>query len=101
MKKLSLSLVISFVLTLIGTGINYLGFQNDRWLPLSIKMYGGEFMGQLGFGWIYRHIYSMRADESDTVSLSFSILCFLATWLLIFLIVYMIMWIIKLIRNKT
>ncbi len=80
--------------------INYFGFRNDRCMPLSYKMYGGEFMGQYGFGWSYRHIYNMMDGGKDTVSFSFSIMNFLASWLLVFVIAFLITWIIRLINKK-
>ena len=99
MKRLGISLGISFVLTLIGSAINYFGFTNSRWMPLAIKQYGGEYMGQFGFGWVYRHIYAMEMGGRDSVSFSFSIINFLLSWLLVFLTVFLIVWIIKLIKK--
>ena len=101
MKKVILPLGISFVITLIGMAINYFGFRNNRWMPLSYKMYGGEFMGQYGFGWSYRHIYTMMDGGKDTVSFSFSLISFLISWLLVFILVILIVSIIRFIRKKS
>ena len=71
MKRIILSAIVSVVLNAAAFVVNYVGWARDKWMPLALKMHGGEVTVEFGFGLRATHIYAMRADEITTHSLHF------------------------------
>lgn len=63
-KNIILSLIISLGINLIGMLINFIAFKNTGYIPLAIKMPGGECLLELGFGLRAFHTYAMRMGDS-------------------------------------
>ncbi len=90
-KKYIPAAVISLAVNLTGMLVNYLHFQKTDYLLFSLKSYGGEFMGESGFGLYASHIYTMLPDGNDIHSLRFSPFGFLLSFLLVFAAAYLIL----------
>ena len=101
MKKVWISLGIALTLTFIGMYINYRSFQDDGRLKFAARMHGGEITVEHGFGLQAVHIYAMTPEESDAVSLRFSIISFVMTAALIFAAVFVLLFLADRFRKKT
>lgn len=99
MKRITITLIISFLITLAGLLINYLSFKDQGSMPLAINHFGGEITVMTGFGLRCVHIYAMTPDGRDLVSLSFSMMSFILTFLLIAVIVYVLFSLFRLFKN--
>ena len=99
MKKITVTLIVSFLITLAGLLINYLSFKDQGDMPLAIKHFGGEITVMTGFGLKCVHIYAMTPEAGDSVSLSFSIVSFVLTFLLIAAIIYVLLSLFRLFKN--
>lgn len=94
-----LSSIISLGINLLTLFINYLYYLANNHLLLAFKHYGGEITIEHGFGLILRHIYAMRSTDRDSIRLLFSPLSFIAHFIVIALIVFIIIIIIKKIKG--
>ena len=101
MKKVWISLGIALTLTFIGMYINYRSFQEDGRLKFAARMHGGEITVEHGFGLQAVHIYAMTPEESDAVSLRFSVFSFVTTAVLIFAAVYILLFLVNYFRKRT
>ena len=101
MKRTAIAAVISLIVNLGGMIVNYLHFQKTNYLLFSVKSYGGEYMGESGFGLWVSHIYPMTADAGKaTHSLHFSPVSFILSVLVIWAAVYVITLIAEALRNR-
>ncbi|MBO4918900.1 MAG: hypothetical protein J5365_01950 [Erysipelotrichaceae bacterium] len=100
MKKITLSLIISLAVNLVGALINYIYYQFNRHLFLCFRSFGGEITVESGFGLIAVHIYAMEPNSSDSLHLRFEPLAFIVWLLAIALIVFLILFLIGKIRKK-
>ena len=99
MKRITVTLIISFLLTVGGLLINYLSFKDQGDMPLAIKHFGGEITVMTGFGLKCVHIYAMTPEAGDSVSLSFSIVNFILSFLAVAVIVYILFSLFRLFKN--
>ena len=99
MKRIAITLIISFLLTVGGLLVNYLSFRDQGYMPLAINRFGGEITVMTGFGLKCVHIYAMTSNGRDLVSLSFSIVSFVLTFLLIAAIIYVLLLLFRLFKN--
>ncbi|MBQ9425594.1 MAG: hypothetical protein IJU42_06590 [Erysipelotrichaceae bacterium] len=99
MKRTVISLVSGLVLTLAGMLWNYLSYREDKWLRLAYNMFGGEITIQSGFGLRLVHIYSMRPEKGDSISLRFDPISFLVCLIVLSFLVYVILTVIVKIRR--
>ena len=88
MKRTVISAVFSLIITSIGLIVNLIWYRLNGRLLLGIMMYGGEIVIQSGFGLMFRHIYSMRPDGTDSIRLSFDLLNFIMTFIVVFAIIF-------------
>ena len=103
MKKVLIkSLIISSIITAVGTLTNFLCAKLGDFLLIKATLSGGEYQGYVGFGILLEHIYPMTNGEgaSKITHLSFSFVNFITYFVLIFLIVLLILYIIKRIKDK-
>ena len=94
------SLIVSGIINLIGMLVNYLSYMDRNYLKLSIKNYGGECMLESGFGLRVFHVYPMMEGQSSSHNLSFDILGFIASVLVIGVLVFVIVLLAKKIMKK-
>ena len=100
MKRFIIAGAVSLVLNFICMIVNYLSFLDSNYLMWSIKMYGGEYMGEFSPGLRVNHIYGMRPEDGNTHTLHFSPVTLIISLLVIFGAVLLIMLIISKIRGK-
>ena len=93
MKRLKNSFIISLIVNIIGLITNYMYYTNNKSLLMAYRSYGGEYMGEFGFGLIVSHIYSMTANGTDSINIRFSILLFLLSLIIIALIAFIFIYI--------
>ena len=86
MKRILTAGIGALVVCAAGTLVNYLYFQKNDHLLLSVKMHGGEITVEHGFALRAVHIYGMTQNSTTTHSLGFSPLGLLASLLLSFLL---------------
>lgn len=98
-KKVVFSFIISLIINSICLLINLFCAVVFKFLPLSIKMSGGEWIGYYGFGISLEKIFGITINESGFVSnkIGFDLLSYLIPFIIIFIIVL----IIKIIISKT
>ena len=89
-KTIIWSLIAAALITAAGMAVNYMYYQKNGHLLLCLRMFGGEITVEQGFGLKMTHIYSMLQGQKDMVSLSFNWIGCLASFLLIFLIMYVL-----------
>lgn len=99
MKKMIIAAVMSLTVNLGGMLINYLHFRRTNYLMYSVKTFGGEFMGETGFGLTVSHIYTMIQGGNDTHSLRFNPIGFILSFLIIAAVFYALLLIISALRN--
>ena len=64
MKKTTIkSIVISFIITLVGLFCNLVGYQILDMLPFSIKISGGDVISSYGFGLRMDTVYPIFTDD--------------------------------------
>ena len=91
MKKILIkSLIISSIITAVGTLTNFLCAKLGDFLLIKATLSGGEYQGYVGFGILLEHIYSLSDGSSPgkITYLSFDILNFLLYFVVIFIIVF-------------
>lgn len=93
MKKITISLLISLLIVLIGMLINYRAYQENRYLQYSIRHHGGEITIEHGFGLQAVHIYAMDPADHDSHKLRFSLFSFLLFFIVTAILVYLLLWI--------
>ena len=100
MKRLLKCALLSLLLTIIGTVYAYFYFQKNSRLPLAIRTFGGECTLERSFGMWAFHVYAMTPYESDSVNLKFSIGSFLLYFAIILVIIYLLSFVVDLIRKR-
>ena len=94
MKRLLLSAIVSLVLNAGAFVANYIGWHRDHWLPLAVKMHGGEVTSEFGFGLRAVHLYGMTPDQVTTHNAAFDpismAVCFLALLAAAYLVLFLI-----------
>lgn len=98
-NKVIFSFITSLIINCICLLINLFCGMVFKFLPLSIKMSGGEWVGYYGFGISLEKIFGITIDETGFVSnkIGFDLLSYLIPFIIIFIIVL----IIKIIISKT
>ncbi len=103
MKKLLLkSLIISSIITAVGTIINLVSVLVWDKLLLFVGMSGGEYQGYVGFGILLEFIYPMSGPgevAGKVRHLSFDIVNFLIYFVMMFIIVFGFMYVIRLLKK--
>ena len=100
MKRITLSLIISLGIILLGALINYIYYRLNRHMLLCIRHFGGEITIESAFGLIFRHIYAMRPEDRDSLSIRFEPILFVIWFLAIAVFVYLILFVVGKIRKK-
>ncbi len=100
MKKILTASLISFLILLTGTFINYRAYQEDHHLKYSIKHHGGEITIEHGFGLRVVHIYTMEMNGYDSHSLRFDVFSLLLFYFGILAIVLIILSAISIFKQK-
>ena len=81
LKSIVVSLLCAFpsaiFLTGLGALLNYYSFKKREELLFYKTIYGGEWIGQSGFGWLQNHVYPFVwegevINRGDTIWLEFS-----------------------------
>ncbi len=67
MKTLLKALLCSVLINLAGFLVNLVSYNTLEKLPLSIRMYGGEWTGHVGFGLLMNEIYPLSPQGSGGV----------------------------------
>ncbi|MBQ6368159.1 MAG: hypothetical protein IJJ30_06475 [Erysipelotrichaceae bacterium] len=91
MKKVYAAGILSLLFCAVGTLINYLYYRENNHLLLCFRTYGGEITIEHGFALRAVHIYGMTPDAVTTHSLRFSPIGMLATLLVSFGILLLIL----------
>lgn len=93
MKTVFKALLCSVLINLAGFLVNYVSFFTMEKLPLSIRMYGGEWTGHLGFGLLMNEIYPLSPQGSGGVvrSLEFAPGSLAATLVLFFVVALVVL----------
>ena len=91
MKKVYAAGILSLLFCAVGTLINYLYYRENNHLLLCFRTYGGEITIEHGFALRAVHIYGMTPDAVTTHSLRFSPIGLLATLLVSFGILLLIL----------
>ena len=100
MKRITLSLIISLGINLIGALLNYIYYRFNEHLLLCFRSFGGEITVESAFGLIAVHIYTMDPNGKDSLRIRFYPLLFIAWVLIIALIIFLILFVIGKIRKK-
>ena len=70
-------------------------------MPLAITLSGGECIDHVGFGLVYREIFSFGYDEGGTsTSISFDLWNFLTIFIVVFIIILVLKIVIVKIKSK-
>ena len=103
-KAFGFALLTSVVLTGIGSLLNYLHYNKTGNLLFYRSITGGEYKGQVGFGWISNHTFTMEvygeAAGKNRSWLDFSATSLIKTEILIFACCFIILLIVFLLINK-
>ena len=100
LRKLLPAFLLSLGFNLVVMLINYISFIKSGHLKFCFKMFGGEITIEHGFGLMMRHIYAMRPDASDSISLRFSLINFIL-FVLVFTVLFAVIGVVfRLIRSK-
>ena len=102
-KNLKLSIIITSVVNVVCCLINYICARFFEFLPIGFHMSGGEYDGYSGFGILLEKIYPMTAypeDSSAILRVSFSFPAFMIYFVLTFILIFAIVSVIRLLRNK-
>ena len=99
-KSLGISAIISLLICIVGCAVNYLSFQKTGHFPLAYRIYGGEYMNEVGFGLSAFHTYAMEINGTDSVHLGFSLYGFMTWWLVIALVIFRIITVIRALIKK-
>ncbi|MBR4456055.1 MAG: hypothetical protein IKS32_07505 [Solobacterium sp.] len=91
MKRIIIAAILSLVITLLGLGVNYYSYQNNRSLLLAWRSHGGEITAEHGFGLRAIHIYPMMEGETATHSLSFSPVSFLFAFVFLTVFIWLLL----------
>ncbi len=67
MKTVLKALLCSVLINLAGFLVNLVSYNTLEKLPLSIRMYGGEWTGHVGFGLLMNEIYPLSPQGSGGV----------------------------------
>ena len=89
------------ILTFAGMIVNYLSFRENDMLKWAFRNHGGEITIEYGFGLRAVHIYGMRPDQATTHSLHISILGFLASVFAGAVIVWVVLTVSEIIKNRS
>ena len=100
MKRFWISLGIAVLLSLLGTGGEYLYWLSNNRLVFSLDMPGGEMLLQIAFGLRALHTYAMTLEQTDSHSLHFSPLGFLAYTLAFTAVIYLILTLVSKLRKQ-
>lgn len=100
MKRIVLALIISLAVNLAGALVNYVYYQFNRHMLLCIRHFGGEITIESAFGLVFRHIYAMRPEDRDSLSIRFEPVLFVIWFLAVAVIIYLILFVIGKIRKR-
>ena len=94
--KIKSLILLSFVIDVILTGINYMyATINNRLLIVFYTMYGGEITIDYGLGVRFISIYAMTEDQHNSYSARFDFFSFIFSFLVIFLVLLIVKYLIK------
>ncbi|MBP5684439.1 MAG: hypothetical protein J6X02_04200, partial [Bacilli bacterium] len=96
-------IIITGLVNVLCTLINYICARFFEFLPIGFHIQGGEYDGYTGFGILLEKIYPMTSDPStggSYMQVSFSFTDFLVFLGLSFILVFVIVTVIRLLRGK-
>ena len=104
LKKISIkSLLISMIISVSGLIINLLSYVIRGNLLIYKTLFGGEWMGQIGFGLLVNRVYPLMIEGSDSVSrdiwLSFEVDNFILTFVIVLIGVFVYLFLVG-IKNE-
>ena len=101
-KTIIKSLIISSIITAVGTLTNFLCAKLGDFLLIKATLSGGEYQGYVGFGILLEHIYPMKegSGSGKITYLSFDIINFILYFVIIFIIVFATIFVINKIKES-
>ena len=101
-KTIIKSLIISSIITAVGTLTNFLCAKLGDFLLIKATLSGGEYQGYVGIGILLEHIYPMKegASAKTITHLSFDIINFILYFVIIFIIVFATIFVINKIKES-
>jgi len=102
-KSLKLSIIITTILNVSCSLINYVCARFFNFLPIGFHLQGGEYDGYVGFGVSLEKIYPMTSyqlESEATINVYFSFQTFLFFFALTFILIFVIISVIKLLRGN-
>ncbi len=99
-KKLMVSFLLSLVINAVLMGVNYISYQNTKYLKYAFDVHGGEITIQYASGLRATHIYGMTADAGTTHSLNISWISLITYMFICTVVIFLILYLIQSIRNS-
>lgn len=99
-KTLKTAFLIALVITLIGMAVNGAFYAAGNIMPLSVPIYGGEVIMDIGFGLRAVYVYSMLPDGGSSRHLYFSPVSLIICLIPITLAVFLVLLVINKFKNK-
>jgi hypothetical protein len=87
MKAWIRAFLISCLLTLCGMFVNYRSYAANNHLKWKYDIPGGECLNEVGFGLSAFHTYGITPDQADTHKLSFDVINFVLTLVIVTLMI--------------